>query len=217
MGLTKATIKNEDTKEVIKCLFNPTEYTIAKSNSWTPRKNTGKNVPKMDFTGGGPRTLTLDLFFDVFEEEGGDVRDHIDKLWKLTMVDESLRHQKTKRGRPPLCVFRWGGTWSFKAVVTSLSVRYVLFRQDGTPVRAIANATLQEAKDDKDLPGTNPTSHSVQPGRKRREVRPQDTLALIAHEEYGDSKLWRLIAADNGLEDPLDLKPGQVLSIPPLS
>lgn len=216
MGLTKATIKNLDTNEVIQCLFNPTEYSIAKTNNWEPKNVVGKNVPKMDFTGGGSRTLSLELFFDVFEQQGADVRTHIDKLWKLTAIDENLKNQETNRSRPPMCLFQWGGTWTFQAVMTSLSVRYVLFRQDGTPVRAIASVTLQEASDEKDLPGTNPTSGSIQPGRKRREVRPHDTLALIAHEEYGDPGKWREIAGENGIDDPLSIRPGQILSIPPL-
>ncbi|NLH99227.1 MAG: peptidoglycan-binding protein [Chthonomonadales bacterium] len=216
MGLTKAKIINEDTRETIECLFNPTEYTIAKANSWQPKPVVGKNVPKLDFTGGGSRTLDLELFFDVFEKKGADVRTYIDKLWKLTMIDESKKHPKTRRSRPPLCTFQWGGNWSFKAAITNLSVRYTLFRDDGKPVRAIAHVTMQEAEDDSEQRKTNPTSGS-EPGRKRREVRPHDTLALISFEEYGDAKHWRRIAEENKIEDPLSLRPGMILSIPPLT
>jgi len=215
MSLTKATITNLDTKDKITCLFNPTEYTIAKNNSWTPKQVVGKNVPKLDFTGGGSRTLSLELFFDVYEKDGADVRTHIDKLWELMMIDQKSKNASTERSRPPLCLFQWGGTWHFKAAMTSLSVRYVLFRQDGTPARAIANVTLQEATDEDNQPGTNPTSYA-DPGKRRREVRPSDTLALIAFEEYGDSALWRPIAEANAIDDPLSLRPGQLLAIPSL-
>ena len=54
-----------------------------------------------------------------------------------------------------------------------------------------------------------------EPGHKRREVMPQDTLALIAYQEYGTPNRWRAIAEANDIEDPLDLRPGQVLAIPP--
>jgi len=97
--------------------------------------------------------------------------------------------------------------------VTSLSVRYTLFREDGTPVRATATIALEEAQDDDDTTGTNPTSFG-EGGRKRRIVRPDDTLATIAFEEYGDAGAWRTIAQDNELVDPLAIKPGQILSIP---
>lgn len=213
MALTKATITNLDTKKAITCLFNPTEYTIAKQVNWQPKPVVGKNAPKVQFTGGGGRTLSLELFLDVCEEKNGDVRKHVDQLWELTMIDEGTKSQATKRSRPPLCLFQWGGNWSFKAVVTSLSVRYTLFRPDGIPVRATATISLQEASDSEDQPRQNPTS-GTEAGHKRREVRPFDTLPLIAHEEYGDPNLWRHIAEANGLDDPLSLKPGQILSIP---
>jgi hypothetical protein len=215
MGLTKATLTNLDTKEKIECLFNPTEYTIAKTNTWKPKPVVGKNVPKLDFSGGGSRTLTLELFLDVFEKKGGDVRKHVDKLWDLTMIDEKkVKNQKTKRSRPPLCLFQWGPNWSFKAAVTSLSVKYTLFRQDGTPVRATASITLQEAQDEKEQKKQNPTSGSP-PGYRRREVRPHDSLPLIAYEEFGDAGHWRSIALANGIDDPLAISPGQILAIPP--
>lgn len=215
MGLTKATLTNVDTNDKIECLFNPTEYTIAKANSWQPKPVVGKNVPKLDFTGGGSRVLTVELFFDVYEQSGADVRDHVNKLWKLTMIDERKKNRETKRSRPPLCIFQWGGHWTFKAAITNLSVRYTLFRQDGTPVRAVASVTLQEAEDESEQPGTNPTSFAP-PGRRRREVRPHDTLAIIAFEEYGDPGMWRRIAEANAIDDPLGLRPGQVLAIPPV-
>jgi nucleoid-associated protein YgaU len=42
------------------------------------------------------------------------------------------------------------------------------------------------------------------------------TIDLIAHQEYGDPSAWRHIAKANGLTAPRNLKPGQVLRLPPL-
>lgn len=215
MGLTKATLTNLDNQDKLDVLFNPTEYSIKKDNQWKQKPVVGKNVPKLDFTGGGSRTLTMDLFFDVYETKGADVRDHVNKLWNLTMIDETKKNPKTKRARPPLCLLQWGPNWTFKAALTSLSVSYTLFREDGTPVRATAKVTLQEAEDDSEKKGTNPTSFA-ELGRRCREIRPHDTLALIAYEEYGASSLWRNIAIDNEIDDPKDLRPGQIISIPAL-
>jgi hypothetical protein len=216
MGLEKATITNLDTQDKIKVLFNPTEYTIAKQNQWQAKPIVGKNVPKMEFTSGGSKTMTFELFLDVFEEDKGDVRTHVNKLWDLTMINEKNKDKKTNRSRPPLCLFQWGPDWQFQAAVTSLSVRYTLFRLDGTPARATASITLQEATDDKDQPKTNPTSGSM-PGYRRCQVGVHDTLPLIAHREYGDSTQWRSIAQANDLDDPNAIEAGMVLSIPPLS
>lgn len=215
MGLSKATITDMYTKEKVKCLFNPTEYTIAKTNNWQAKPVTGKNVPKMDFTGGGARSMTVELMFDVFEEPTGDVRVHTDKLFKMTMIDKSKANTKTKKGRPPFILFEWGDNWQFKAAITSLSIRFTLFRQNGVPVRALANMTLMEAVDENDKPGTNPTSFA-EGGAKRRMVRPRDTLAGIANDEYGNPSYWRLIAEANRIDDPLSIEPGQILGIPNL-
>ena len=216
MGLTKATLTNLNNNNTVEVLFNPTEYTLAKTNNWASKPNVGKNVPKRDFTGGNSRKLDMELFFDVFEKKDADVRDHVNKVFALMMIDEAKKNPKTKKARPPLCLFQWGGNWSFKAAVTNLSVRYTLFRDTGIPARATAKITLEEAEDETEQKGTNPTSFA-EPGRRRREVRPQDTLALIAYEEYGDPNKWRRIADDNRLDNPFALRPGQVLSIPPLN
>lgn len=223
MVLVKASLKNQNNGEMIQFLFNPTEYTIAKTNNWSSKPNVGKNVPKRDFTGGNSQKLDMELFLDVLEAKGtddhleikqdSDVRVHVNKLVALTLIDQNKKNPKTKKSRPPLCLFQWGGQWSFQAVVTSLSVRYTLFHENGIPVRATAKITLEEAEDEKEQKGTNPTSYA-EAGRKRREVRPYDTLPLIAYEEYGDPNQWRRIAEDNHMDNPFFLETGLILSIP---
>lgn len=44
-----------------------------------------------------------------------------------------------------------------------------------------------------------------------------DTLSKIAHQEYGESKLWRKIFEHNKgvIKDPDKIYPGQVISLPP--
>jgi hypothetical protein len=46
------------------CYFNPTEYSVAKSNSWEPIQVNGKPSPDQKFTSGTPRKLELSLLFD---------------------------------------------------------------------------------------------------------------------------------------------------------
>jgi nucleoid-associated protein YgaU len=217
MGLEKLIIQDaEHPEKRLTCLFNPTEYSIAKTNNWKTKDNVGKNVPQVDFTGGGARNLSMNLFFDVLEQKGADVRTHVNQLWALTMIDETKKNTKTHRARPPFCQLTWGHNWTFKAAILSLTVKYTLFREDGTPVRATADVKFQEVEDETTKKGTNPTSFS-EPGYRRRILNPRDTLAMIAFEEYGDSALWRVLADYNRIEDPLDLAPGSAMSIPPLS
>jgi nucleoid-associated protein YgaU len=217
MGLEQLIIQNsEKPDKKLTCLFNPTEYSIAKTNNWKTKDNVGKNVPQVDFTGGGARTLSMTLFFDVLEQPGADVRKYVDQLWELTMIDETKKHTKTKRARPPFCHLTWGQHWTFKAAMLSLTVKYTLFREDGTPVRATAEVKFQEVEDQAQQKKTNPTSYA-EPGRRCRVLKPRDTLALIAYEEYGDPNYWRVLADYNHLDDPLDLRAGEILAVPPLS
>ena len=46
------------------CYFNPTEYSIAKTNTWEAEKVNGKSSPNQKFTSGNPRKMELSLLFD---------------------------------------------------------------------------------------------------------------------------------------------------------
>jgi len=204
----------------VECLFNPKEYTFAKTNSWPKDQKAKANTPVMTFGGGNPATLNMDLLFDTYQStrSGGrskDVRkEYINHLWSMMYVDDRIaNNSKNKQGRPPKVRFSWGKAWMFEAVMTSLSVTFTLFLPDGTPVRATAKVAFQQVKDLKDLPAQNPTSGGVG-GERVRTVEEGDRLDLIAHEEYGDTSQWRLIAAANGISNPRNLRPGTTLVIP---
>ncbi|MGE5595946.1 MAG: CIS tube protein [Hyphomicrobiales bacterium] len=213
--LVKATIKNLDTNETVSCMFNPSEYTFSKTNSWAENQTRGENSPPLDFNRGNPTSLTMQLFFDTYST-GEDVRTkYTNALWKLAMVNEDKKDPKTGKSRPPLCEFRWGQTWSFKAVVASITQKFTLFLPDGTPARATVDLTLTQAEDPGKFPFQNPTSGGAA-GHRTHVVRQRETLDLIAAEEYGESRHWRVIAEANGIDDPLKLRPGSVLALPPV-
>lgn len=215
MALVKATIRNLDTQKKVTCLFNPTDYSFSKSVGWAEAADRGANVPTLEFTGGQPAVLTLKLFFDT-NDTGEDVRTkYTNDLWDLAMVNRDMLDPKTNKGRPPRCMFEWGSAWSFEAVVTSISTNFTMFLEDGTPTRASVDLSLKQAKDPGSFPAQNPTSGGVA-GHKRHTVQQRETLDLIAAREYGDASQWRHIAEANGIDDPLRLKPGMVLTLPPV-
>ena len=53
-----------DPGDDVPCYFNPTEYSIAKTNTWNPKEVTGQSAPKLEFGGGQPRKMELSLLFD---------------------------------------------------------------------------------------------------------------------------------------------------------
>ena len=217
-GLAKATLTNLDDapRKPIEIMFNPGQYSISKSNTWTEAQITGSNVPRLEFTSGGAMTLTLsDLIFETYED-GGDVRKYTDKFLALTKISPKTVDRVTGIGRPPRVLFSWGKDVKFESVVTSFSIDFTLFSPDGVPVRAKMRLTLQESKDEGVKTGQNPTSQGNM-GQKVHIVKPGDTLDRIAYDELGDSGLWREIADNNRLDNPMALKPGMLLGIPSTS
>jgi nucleoid-associated protein YgaU len=211
-NLEKARIINKKTKEVVTCMFNPKEYTVAKSNTWTSAPNSGKDTPQVAFGGGGTMTLSMTLFFDTYKT-GGDVRDDTNKICRMMKIDD--KDKVSDKGQPPFVEFQWGDFWEFTAVITSISQSFTLFRSNGVPVRATITVSFMQAKEDGKYPGQNPTT-VVEPGYKRRVVKDGDSVDWIAFEEYGDASLWRFIAETNNIDDPKKLRPGQVIAIAPL-
>lgn len=170
-------------------------------------------MPNLEFGGGSSSTLTMQLFLDT-STTGGDVRDTTKKVRKLMDIDDNATDMTTVKGRPPMVEFHWGRIWSFKAVITRLTEKCTLFRDDGVPVRATLDITFLQAKEGGAYPAQNPTTMNVS-GYKRWVVRDGDTIDWIAFHEYGDSSLWRYLADVNGLDNPGKLRQGQALAIPP--
>jgi hypothetical protein len=216
-GFRKAYLKIENERDPIECLFNPKEYSISKSSSWQKKQNSS-SIPNLQYGGGEPRKLSLDLFFDATDKVDGDVRGITEKLFAL--LEAAKKYKQEKKKRPPTVEFHWGRTWTFPAVIDSLSVQYTLFRPDGTPVRAMAKLSLTQVEKAVDKPsaggskkGQNPTTRGLADLRSHV-VRDGDTLPSIAFTSYGDPTRWRAIAEANGIDDPLALRRGRLLSVP---
>lgn len=219
-ALAKAEITNLVTNEKVRCMFNPKEYTFSKTNNWSEKPAKGKDVAHLEFSGGAPAQLTLQLLFDTYEAHGqngagDDVRSYTKGLWDMMKVSNGNKNTATGKGEPPHCRFEWGSLWSFEAVITSMSQKFTLFANDGTPLRATLDVTFKQIKDEGQYPRQNPSSGG-NPGEHLRTVREGETLAQIAYEEYGDPTVWRHLADTNRVDDPRRLHPGHVLMIRPL-
>jgi hypothetical protein len=222
-GFQLAQLQIEGGGDPISCWFNPKEYTIAKQNTWTIKPVVGATLPPAQFGGGNPRKLSLNLLFDSTDSSSLSVTDTTQALFKAMEINSSLGSGSGKNsGRPPMITFIWGQTQSFKAVADSLSVQYTLFRADGFPIRAQAQLSLiqaEKAMDNSSQGGSaapqNPTTRA-NAGLGAHTVRDGDSLPSISYQHYGDPTRWRSIAQANGIDDPLHLRRGAMLSIPRL-
>ena len=201
----------------IDCQFNPTEFTISKTNALkTDEIAPNFNSPKVTFSGGQAARYSLTLYFDTYHADPPvDVREHTNKLLALTLRDYGYSMYKIPKATPPSVTFVWGSISLFSALVESVDITYQMFAPDGTPLRAKAEVKFVQQREtfgDDLLPWQNPTSRTDP--RRTRKVHSQMRLDQIAYEEYGNSSMWRRIAEANGIDNPFELIDGQILVIP---
>jgi len=216
MALAKLKIKPRDSdyNEIV-VLFNPTSYSISKPVNYTSQPRRNLNAPLLSFAGGGSRTLSLKLFFDVTEYpivKGRTIKD----VRKLTNELVELARISRNKNHPPVCDVSWGDAapansdFPFGGVVSDLEQEFTLFDRSGRPLRANVTITCTEfLRWEEDWRKTDPDFST-------RVVRRDDTLSGIAAEVYGDARRWRVIAEANGIDNPRLLEPGQILQLPKL-
>ncbi|WP_328609381.1 LysM peptidoglycan-binding domain-containing protein [Amycolatopsis sp. NBC_00345] len=126
------------------------------------------------------------------------------------------RQSKLVYYRLPILRFMWGfGAPLHNCLVNleGVTVDYQRFDFTGTPVWAKLKLDLVEYSDDP--PFTNPTSGG-RPGRTKHVVTQGENVMQIANRAYGSPNAWRLVAEANGIDDPLRIKPGRTLALPPV-
>lgn len=209
-NLKPATISAVDNSITINCMFNPEHYTVKKQNSFHFFSQ-AVIPPKPEFKNYGRSSLTLStLYFDVYES-GEDLTQITNKLWDLM----SPTDPEDPTSAPPEVKFKWA-SFQFTAVISELSVKYTLFDKDGEPLRSEVSVTFIQSDNPNIKPHQNPTSGGG-PIQEVRRIVSGDRLDLIAAEVYGDATKWRLIAEHNHILKPKVLRPGQSITIPPLS
>ncbi len=225
MGLTKAQleIEREVGTSTIDVLFNPSEYQLTDGANYSEKKVPGLDGPILQYISGEATELSLSLFLDTYVPPkppgllsvigigGGsnastDVSEITREIADATSIDGSLH-------RPPKVTFKWGSL-NFNGVVTKFNHTYIMFTESGMPVRAKVNLTFKSLISPTD---TRRKSPFESPDRsKYRTIRQGMGLWDIANMEYGDPDMWKVIAKENGILNPLDIRPGQVVKLPAL-
>lgn len=192
-------------KSAFTVLFNPKEYRLSKSNQFAEVGIPGLSAPILQFGRGDAQTLSMQLFFDTYDTEQSqklDVRTHTKKVTDLMKIDPDLH-------APPICQFSWSNL-VFIGVLQQADLRCTLFAPNGIPVRATLDVTFKQFFDGGTETGMLQSANFA----KRYVVQPGDTLPSIAALKYEDPTKWRPIAEENHIDNPLALRPGQVLVIP---
>ncbi len=216
MSLEKALITNNDTGEKIEVLFNPEEYSLSKDNNFAQMAVPGLRSPLLQFIHGNLQSLEMELLVDTYEshksgsktinQAGQDVRDLTGRIVALLDINPETH-------APPVLVFTWGSL-TFTCVLAKVTQRFIMFRQDGVPLRARLQVTFNEF--------TNADLEAKEVKRETADysqiylVGQGETLSGIAARVYSNAALWRPIALRNGISNPRELAVGERLLVPRL-
>ncbi|MFL9912279.1 CIS tube protein [Paraburkholderia sp. RL17-337-BIB-A] len=195
-------------------LINPENYTLSYKLKFSPGgQGQGTSGKQLKYEYSEPTDLTFEFLFDNTGIIDGEPRDSI--------ADDLLRFRKVvidyqgDSHEPRHFKLVWGENSIFKGRVTAVDINYKLFKSDGTPIRATARVTFKSSiEEEKRAAKENKQSPDLTQARR---IKRGDTLPQLCYLIYGDPSYYLQVAARNGLTDFRSLKPGSILTFPPLA
>ncbi|MCP2730902.1 CIS tube protein [Limnofasciculus baicalensis] len=168
MSLVKAKLISTDGGGTIEFMFNPNQLGFTQQINLTKNSGarTGRGLPKVNFAYPEPCKLSInDIMFDTYET-GESVLAYISQFEKALNFAES---GEGKEKRPPTYLFTWGATQYIRCFITNCTYNLTMFLEDGTPVRAKVNLSLEEIDESTSQPGmgTPQPSSSQRQGNSR--------------------------------------------------
>ncbi|WP_299441146.1 LysM peptidoglycan-binding domain-containing protein [uncultured Aquimarina sp.] len=207
-------------------LLNPEKYTFNYKIEQNEDQASGTSDLSPRFNKKLPENLVLEFLFDrsgvlvhyggdpnstednkVLKDEGEGIIDDIEKFKKVILDYNGEEHE------PNYVMISWGALL-FKGKLTEMSIEFKLFKPDGTPIRAVAKGTFQGfVEDDLRVARENNQSPDL---THLRIVKEGDTLPLMSHHIYGDSKYYLEVAKVNQLTSFRKLEVGKEIFFPPI-
>ncbi len=205
--------------------FNPESLKVSYANQIANRAQGGSGDQSTgpagrQFVGAGTTKMSLQLWFDA-STPGAD-GSHVDDVRRLTadvtyfMTPQPYQGDDSKK-LPPGLRFEWG-SFTFDGVVDSLEETLEYFSRDGHPLRAgIALNLSQEKILVSTFEGSGRIAGAGKPAGTQplASARAGDNLPSMAA-AGGRGGDWQRIAAANGIENPRQMQPGQLLDLNPL-
>lgn len=218
--------KNERKDLKYTALLNPEKYSQSYKTEYKKEEGTGSSATAPKFTRSLPSDLDLEFLFDrtgvlihygddptasnddtVYKDQGKGIMKDLEDFKKAVYDYNGNKH------KPNYLIISWGALL-FKGILTDLSIEYKLFKPDGTPLRAIAKVKfISHIEAEKRAAKENNKSPDL---THYRVVADGDTLPLMTHRIYGDSKYYLEVAKANSLMNFRSLQPGQKLFFPPI-
>jgi Contractile injection system tube protein len=204
-----------DRSKTFTAMLNPSDYKHTRAITYNQDEALGQIGSESKFSAVGPDKVSFSLLFDgtgavppsTPAEANKEVITHLNDLNNVIYKYDGQKHE------PSHVRILWG-TLTMDARLESMSTHYSLFKPSGEPLRAkvelgfVSFITKKEAglmanRSSPDL------THRVL-------VKAGDTLPLLCHRIYGDSRYYPEVARHNGLREFRRLPPGLQLHFPPL-
>ncbi|MCR9173193.1 MAG: LysM peptidoglycan-binding domain-containing protein [bacterium] len=213
IGYTDSEFKNKADSGEFTTLVNPEKYNLSYKIEYDDQQGQGSSSVPAKFTKIKPQDFEIEFLFDstgvIAPPNGssGSVQDELDKFRSIAFTYNGDEH------RPNFIKLVWGSLL-FKGVLMSMDVEYKLFKPSGEPIRATAKCSFKGHQDDEERAAeekkSSPDLTHV------RQVKAGDTLPLMTHRIYGDSKYYLEVAKYNKLSNFRKLTPGQQIVFPPI-
>ncbi len=228
MGVTsggKAYFENADKRgQKFYVQYNPKELKLEDTAAWKSSDEQGKPQPVLTYEKGEAASLTMDLVFDTTDSGGSSVQPRINALRAFLNTSEPVENAGGDAKRPPYIDFNWKD-FSFQGVCEKISATMLMFKADGTPVRAKVTVTLKERQVESGNGSTNISSGSNITLRSMdtmfsgaalsattTTVGPNQTLSQTAAQNNTDVRT--LAKANPHISDPMNVPAGTPVVVP---
>jgi phage tail protein X len=189
---------------------NPEKYTQTYQIVYDSTAAQGSMNTSLKFSRMPPAELKFELLFDATGAIDGspdDLAASISEFQDVVYNYDGSIHE------PRYLKLYWG-KMSFGARLTSMTFSYTLFAPSGAPLRARADVSFSNYESPLAIKqGEDNRSPDI---THRVTTVAGDTLPLLAHRIYGDTRFYIKVAEANGLVDFRNLPSGTTLAFPPL-
>jgi len=188
--------------------FNPESFSVRSAIHHFPEQPFGSNAKEQQQNVERPRQFTFEFLIDGTGASGE--KKEVEKEIKLF---QSTVEYKGELHRNSFLLLVWG-TFIVTTVLQSLTIKYTMFRSNGTPLRAVLNTTFVEHTV-KELEFLKKALQSPDLST-RRMIDSGDNLPLMCHKVYDDSRYYLEVARANGITNFRNIPTGLTLDFPPL-
>lgn len=190
--------------------INPESYKHSHNTEYTANDSTDTAGVTKKFYVQSPQEVSFSFYLDGTGIVAG-----------VTNVATAIKNFKTliysyngNIHSPNYVQLSWGAGFTFNCRLESLDIDYLLFKPDGTPLRAKLDVNFVEyLSPDEIVKRSQKNSPDM---THLRIVQAGDTLPQMCYTIYGDSKYYWAVAEFNGLDHFRQLQPGSSLLFPPL-